>query len=60
VLAVIVGVYLIAAVLYAIPAVSGGLDDSMQVKFDRPDPSIIADCRSGLSQQQREAFYVRI
>ena len=56
-LVVIVGVYLLAAVLYAIPVVSGALDDSMEVKFDRPDPSIVADYRNGLSQQQRESFY---
>jgi len=56
-LVVIVGVYLLAAVLYAIPVASGALDDSMEVKFDRPDPSIVADYRNGLSQQQRESFY---
>ena len=39
-LIVIVGVYLLAAVLYAIPVASGALDGSMDVKFDRPDPSI--------------------
>jgi hypothetical protein len=53
----IVGVYLVAAMLYAIPVASGALDDSMAVKFDRPDPSIVADYRNGLSQQQREAYY---
>jgi hypothetical protein len=56
-LAVIVGVYLLAAVLYAIPVAIGALDDGMEVKFDRPDPSIVADDRNGLSQQQRQAFY---
>jgi processive rubber oxygenase RoxA-like protein len=56
-LCVVVGVYLLAAIVYAIPVVSGALDDSMEVKFDRPDPSIIADYRNGLSQQQRESFY---
>jgi hypothetical protein len=59
-LAVIVGVYLLAAVLYAIPVAIGALDDGMEVKFDRPDPSIVADDRNGLSQQQRQAFYVSI
>jgi hypothetical protein len=54
---VIVGVYLLAAVLYAVPVVSGALDDSMEVKFDRPDPSIVADYRNGLSQQQRQSYY---
>ena len=49
VLAALVGLYLLAAVLYAIPMVSGALDGSMEVKFDRPDPSIVADYRNGLS-----------
>ncbi len=56
-LAVIVGVYLLAAVLYAIPVASGALDASMEVKFDRPDPAIVADYRNGLSQQQRQSYY---
>jgi len=56
-LTVIAGVYLLAAVLYAIPVASGALDDRMEVKFDRPDPSIVADYRNGLSQQQRQSFY---
>jgi hypothetical protein len=56
-LTVIVGIFLLAAVLYAIPVVSGALDSSMEVKFDRPDPSIVADYRNGLSQQQRQSYY---
>jgi hypothetical protein len=56
-LTVIVSVYLLAAVLYAIPVASGMLDDSMEVKFDRPDPSIITDYGNGLSRQQRQSFY---
>ena len=59
-LAVIVGVFLLAAVLYAIPVVSGALDDSMEVKFERADPSLVADYRNGLSQRQRQSFCVRI
>jgi hypothetical protein len=55
-LIVIVGVYLFAAVLYAIPVASGAFDDSMEVKFDRPDPSIVADYSNGLSLQQRESY----
>jgi hypothetical protein len=50
-------VYLLAAMLYAIPVASGALDDSMAVKFDRPDPSIVADYRNGLSPQQRQSYY---
>jgi hypothetical protein len=56
-LIVIAGVYLLAAILYAVPVTSGALEDSMEVKFDRPDPSIVADYRNGLSQQQRQSFY---
>ena len=56
-LAVIVAVYLLAAVLYAIPVASGALDDSMEVKFDRPDPPIVAEYSNGLSQQQRQSYY---
>ena len=37
-LIVVVGVYLLAAILYAIPVASGALDDSMEVKFDRRRP----------------------
>jgi mono/diheme cytochrome c family protein len=56
-LIVIVGVFLLAAILYAIPVATGALDDSMEVKFDRPDPSIVADYRNGLSPQQRQGYY---
>jgi hypothetical protein len=43
VLATLAGLYLLAAVLYAIPVISGVLDDTMEIRFDRPDPSIVAD-----------------
>ena len=49
VLAALAGLYLLAAVLYAIPMVSGALDDTMEVKLSRPDPSIVADYRNGLT-----------
>jgi RoxA-like, cytochrome c-like len=57
VVAALAGLYLFAAVLYAIPMVGGMLDDRMKVSFDRPDPSIVADYRNGLTAEQREAFY---
>jgi len=56
-LAVLAGLYLLAAVLYAIPVVSGVLDDTMEVKFDRADPSIVADYRNGLTPAQKESYY---
>jgi hypothetical protein len=57
VLAALAGLYLLVVVLYAIPVVSGVLDDTMEVKFDRPDPAIVADYRNGLTPQQKETFY---
>ena len=59
VLAVLAGLYLLAAVLYAIPVVSGALDDTMEVRFDRPDPSLVRDYRNGLTTAQKEDFYHR-
>ncbi|MFC0406885.1 di-heme-cytochrome C peroxidase [Roseomonas elaeocarpi] len=56
-LAAVLGVYLLAAVLYAIPVVSGALDRGMAVTFDRADPAVIADYRNGLSPQQRQSYY---
>ena len=57
VLAALAGLYLLAAVLYAIPMVSGALDDTMEVRLSRADPSIVADYRNGLTPGQRETFY---
>jgi hypothetical protein len=56
-MAALVGLWLLAAVLYAVPVVSGSLDDAMEVTFDRPDPSIVADYRNGLTPEQKETFY---
>lgn len=56
-LAALAGLYLLAAVLYAIPMLSGELDDAMEVRFDRPDPSIVDDYSNGLTPAQKEAFY---
>jgi hypothetical protein len=44
-------------VLYAIPMVGGLIDDTMAVKFDRPDPSIVTDYGSGLNATQKQGFY---
>ena len=57
VLATLAGLYLLAAVLYAIPVISGVLDDTMEVRFDRPDPSIVADYGNGLTPAHKESFY---
>jgi len=57
VLVAVAGLYLLAAVLYAIPVVSGALDDTMEVRLSRPDPSIVADYGNGLTPGQRQTFY---
>jgi len=54
---VLIGTYLLAAVLYAIPVVSGALDDTMAVRFDSPDPTLVADYNNGLTAAQKESFY---
>jgi hypothetical protein len=56
-LAALVGLYVFAAVPYAIPMISGFIDGTMDVKFDRPDPSIVADYANGLNAAQRQGFY---
>ena len=56
-LAVLAGLYLLAVVVYAIPVVSGALDDTMEVRFDRPDPAIVADYKNGLTAAQRQSYY---
>ena len=57
VLAVFAGLYLLAVLLYAIPVIGGLLDDTMEVRFDRPNPGIVADYRNGLTAAQRETYY---
>jgi hypothetical protein len=57
VLASLAGLYLLAAVLYAIPVISGVLDDTMEVKYSHADPSIVADYRNGLTPAQKETYY---
>lgn len=54
-LAALVGLYALAVILYAVPMVAGLIDDTMEVKFDRPDPSIVADYGNGLNAAQRKA-----
>jgi hypothetical protein len=59
VLVAAVGLYLLAVILYAIPVVAGALDNTMEVKFSQPDPTIVADYRNGLTPAQKEDFYHR-
>jgi hypothetical protein len=56
VLAAFAGLYLLAAVIYAIPMVSGVLDDTIEVR--RPDASIVADYSNGLTPAQKEAYRI--
>jgi hypothetical protein len=56
-LAALVGLYVLAVVLYAIPMVGGLIDDTMAVNFDRPDPSIVTDYGNGLNAAQKQGFY---
>jgi hypothetical protein len=49
----LVGLYLLAAILCAIPII----DDTLEVKFDRPNLSIVADCGNGLTAAQRVSFH---
>ena len=56
-LAALVGLYALAVILYAVPMVAGLIDDTMEVKIDRSDPSIVADYGNGLNAAQREGFY---
>src|SRR5262249_6266805 len=57
VLVALAGLYLLAVFLYAIPVVAGVRDEAMEVKFSRPDPSIVADFGNGLTAGQKETFY---
>src|SRR5262245_43120741 len=54
---VLIGIYLLAAVLYAVPGVRGALDDTIAVKFGEPDPTLGADYSNGLTSAQKESFY---
>jgi hypothetical protein len=57
VLAALVGLHLFAVVLYAIPVVSGVLDDAMEVRFSKADRSIVPDYGNGITPGQKETFY---
>jgi hypothetical protein len=56
-LVVLAGLYLLSVLLCAIPVVGGLLDDTMEVRFDRPNPEIVTDYKNGLTAAQRESFY---
>ncbi len=51
------GISLLAVVLYAIPVVSGVLDDTMAVHFSRPDPALVVEYSNGLTPEQKETYF---
>jgi hypothetical protein len=57
VLVALAGLYLLAVVVYAVPVVAGARDETMEVKFSRPDPSIVADYGNGLTAAQKQTYY---
>ncbi len=57
VLKVLVGLFLLAAVLYSVPVIAGLVDDDMKVDFDRADPSLVTSYGNGLTARQKEDYY---
>ena len=54
-LTVLAGLYLLCAVIYAIPVIAGVLDDMMEVHFDQENA--LAGDGNGLSAQEKETYY---
>jgi hypothetical protein len=57
VLEVLVGLFLLAAVLYSVPVIAGLIDDDMKVDFDRADQSLVTSYDNGLTARQKEDYY---
>ena len=57
VLEVVVGLFLLAAVLYCVPVIAGLVDDDMKVVFDRADPTLVTSYGNGLTARQKEDYY---
>jgi hypothetical protein len=56
-LVAVAGLWVFAAVLYAFPGAGGALDDTLEIKFSRAGPSIVADYGNGLTPAMKENFY---
>src|SRR5215831_18526220 len=56
-ISVIVGLYLLVAIGYAIPVIAGARDGAMEVNFDQADPAIVGAYSNGLTPAQKETFY---
>lgn len=57
VLKLLVGLYVLAALLYAVPVVLGRFDPAMAVRFDRADPSLVRSYGNGLGDGQKATYY---
>jgi hypothetical protein len=57
VLKVLVGLFLLAAILYSVPVIAGLIDGDMKVEFDRADQSVVTSYGNGLTARQREDYY---
>ena len=56
-LKVLIGLFLLAAVLYSVPVIAGLIDDEMKVDFDRADQSLVTSYDNGLTARQKEDYY---
>jgi hypothetical protein len=57
ILKVLVGLFLLTAVLYSVPVIAGLIDDEMKVDFDRADQSLVTSSDNGLTARQKEDYY---
>ena len=57
ILKVLVGLFLLTAVLYSVPVIAGLIDDEMKVDFDRADQSLVTSYDNGLTARQKEDYY---
>ena len=54
---VLVGLFLLAAILCSVAMVAGLMDDEMKVDFDRVDQSLVTSYGNGLTARQKEDYY---
>jgi hypothetical protein len=54
VLTILVGLYLLVAVLYAVPMTAGLVDSDAKVEFDRADRSLVTSYSNGLTSRQAD------
>ena len=56
-LVVLVGLFLLAAILCSVAMVAGLMDDEMKVDFDRVDQSLVTSYDNGLTARQKQDYY---